>query len=175
MPLGVLEGPLLRMQPGNRCQNRVSSSISEGQIIPRSSGTVFLPKAFGDALMPVVGLQVLHLEPANLGFLFTSMAVGSVVTAIFIIPWARSRYSPQRLMTYANASLIAVCLLMGDYPLVGRSLVRAKHPELAPRTTFTPACLCRTSNKLRGSRLKQSVITSATAVPTQPAFTPRWT
>jgi MFS family permease len=64
------------------------------------------------ALMPVVGLQVLHLEPANLGFLFTSMAIGSVITAIFIIPWARSRYSPQRLITYANASLIVVCVLM---------------------------------------------------------------
>ena len=64
------------------------------------------------ALMPVVGLQVLHLEPASLGFLFTSMAIGSVITAIFIIPWARSRYLPQRLMTYANASLIVVCLLM---------------------------------------------------------------
>ena len=64
------------------------------------------------ALMPVVGLQYLHLEAANLGFLFTSMAVGSVIAAIFIIPWARSRYSPQRLMTYANASLIVVCLLM---------------------------------------------------------------
>jgi MFS family permease len=64
------------------------------------------------ALMPVVGLQELHLEPANLGFLFTSMAIGSVISSIFIIPWARSRYSPQRLTTYANASLIAVCLLM---------------------------------------------------------------
>jgi MFS family permease len=64
------------------------------------------------ALMPVVGLQVLHLEPANLGFLFTSMAIGSVITGIFILPWARSRYSPQRLMTYANASLIVVCILM---------------------------------------------------------------
>jgi MFS family permease len=64
------------------------------------------------ALMPVVGLQVLHLEPASLGFLFTSMAIGSVITAIFIIPWARSRFLPQRLMTYANASLIVVCLLM---------------------------------------------------------------
>jgi len=64
------------------------------------------------ALMPVVGLQYLHLEPANLGFLFTSMAIGSVIAAVFIIPWARSRYSPQRLMTYANGSLIVVCLLM---------------------------------------------------------------
>jgi MFS family permease len=64
------------------------------------------------ALMPVVGLQVLHLEPANLGFLFTSMAIGSVITAIFIIPWARARYSPQRLTTYADASLIVVLILM---------------------------------------------------------------
>jgi len=63
-------------------------------------------------LMPVVGLQVLHLEPANLGFLFTSMAIGSVITGIFIVPWARSRYSPERLTAYANASLILVCLLM---------------------------------------------------------------
>jgi MFS family permease len=64
------------------------------------------------ALMPVVGLEELHLEPANLGFLFTSMAIGSVVSSIFLIPWARSRFSPQRLTTYANVSLIVVCLLM---------------------------------------------------------------
>jgi MFS family permease len=65
------------------------------------------------ALMPVVGLEELHLEPANLGLLFTCMAVGSVVASIFLIPWARSRFSPQRLTTYANVSLIVVCLLMG--------------------------------------------------------------
>jgi len=64
------------------------------------------------ALMPVVGLEELHLQPANLGFLFTSMAIGSVVTSVFIIPRARSRCSPQRLTTYADASLILVCLLM---------------------------------------------------------------
>src|SRR6516162_407122 len=64
------------------------------------------------ALMPVVGLEELHLEPANLGFLFTSMAIGSVITSVFIIPRARSRCSPQRLTTYADASLIVVCLLM---------------------------------------------------------------
>jgi MFS family permease len=64
------------------------------------------------ALMPVVGLEELHLEPANLGFLFTSMAIGSVITSVFIIPRARSRWSPQRLTAYADASLILVCLLM---------------------------------------------------------------
>jgi MFS family permease len=64
------------------------------------------------ALMPVVGLEELHLDPANLGFLFTSMAIGSVISSIFLIPWGRSRFSPQRLTTYANASLIVICLLM---------------------------------------------------------------
>jgi hypothetical protein len=62
--------------------------------------------------MPVVGLHELHLEPANLGFLFTSMAIGSVLSSIFMIPWTRSRYSPQRSTNYADAFLIVVCLLM---------------------------------------------------------------
>src|SRR5260370_6594337 len=39
------------------------------------------------ALMPVVGLKVLHLSSSNLGLLFTSMGAGSVVAAVFIIPW----------------------------------------------------------------------------------------
>jgi MFS family permease len=38
------------------------------------------------ALMPVVGLKVLHLSPCNLGLLFTSMGAGSVAAAAFIIP-----------------------------------------------------------------------------------------
>ena len=39
------------------------------------------------ALMPVVGLKVLQLSSSNLGLLFTSMGAGSVVGAVFIIPW----------------------------------------------------------------------------------------
>src|SRR6516162_5012734 len=46
------------------------------------------------SLMPVIGLTELHLEASQLGFLFTSMAVGSVISGAFIIPWARARYSP---------------------------------------------------------------------------------
>jgi len=64
------------------------------------------------SLMPVVGLKELHLKASNLGFLFTSMAVGSVFSGAFIIPWARARYSPQRITTFANLVLILVCLLM---------------------------------------------------------------
>src|SRR6202040_284600 len=38
------------------------------------------------ALMPVVGLRELHLEASNLGYLFTAMAVGSVLSGAFAIP-----------------------------------------------------------------------------------------
>ncbi|MBV9105292.1 MAG: MFS transporter [Verrucomicrobia bacterium] len=44
--------------------------------------------------------------------MFTSTATGAVISSIFIIRSGRSRYSPQQLTTYANASLIVVCLLM---------------------------------------------------------------
>jgi len=39
------------------------------------------------SLMPVLGLKELHLEASHLGYLFTSQAVGSVVSGAFIIPW----------------------------------------------------------------------------------------
>jgi hypothetical protein len=43
------------------------------------------------ALMPVVGLKKLHLQPCTLGLLFTSMGAGSVLCALFVLPqekWA---------------------------------------------------------------------------------------
>ena len=42
------------------------------------------------SLMPVVGLKELRLQASELGYLFTAMAVGSVVSGSFIIPWARA-------------------------------------------------------------------------------------
>jgi MFS family permease len=64
------------------------------------------------SLMPVVGLRELHLQAADLGYLFTSMAVGSVISGSFIIPWARARYSPQRITTFADLVLLLNCCLM---------------------------------------------------------------
>ena len=59
------------------------------------------------------GLQELHLKAANLGYLFTSMVVGSVISGAFIIPWARARYSPQRITIFANLILLLnSCLMM---------------------------------------------------------------
>jgi MFS family permease len=46
------------------------------------------------ALMPVVGLQVLHLGASQLGLLFTSMGAGSVIGVVFVISWLRARFSP---------------------------------------------------------------------------------
>jgi hypothetical protein len=71
-------------------------------------------------LMPVVGLKELRLEASELGYLFTAMAVGSVTSGAFIIPWARARYSPQRITTFANLVLLLTCCLMA---LVHRPLV----------------------------------------------------
>ena len=64
------------------------------------------------ALMPVVGLKVLHLSSSNLGLLFTSMGAGSVVGAVFIIPWLRARFSPDSVTLSANLLLVLVYLLM---------------------------------------------------------------
>jgi hypothetical protein len=45
------------------------------------------------ALLPVVGLKELHVSPSNLGLLFASMGIGSVLAAVLILPWARARRS----------------------------------------------------------------------------------
>jgi Na+/melibiose symporter-like transporter len=63
------------------------------------------------ALMPVVGLKVLHLTSSNLGLLFTSMGAGSVVGAVFILPWLRARFSSDCLSFLANLLLVLVYVL----------------------------------------------------------------
>jgi MFS family permease len=64
------------------------------------------------ALMPVVGLKMLHLSSSNLGLLFTSLGAGSVVGAVFIIPWLRARLSPNHLTLAANLLLVLVYVSM---------------------------------------------------------------
>ena len=64
------------------------------------------------ALMPVVGLKVLHLSSSNLGLLFTSLGVGSVVGALIVVPWLRARLTPDCLTFLANLVLVLVYVLM---------------------------------------------------------------
>jgi MFS family permease len=64
------------------------------------------------ALMPVVLLKELALDGSSLGLVFASMGVGSVVGAIFVIPWLRSRFSTDRLMLIAQITLASIYVLM---------------------------------------------------------------
>jgi len=65
------------------------------------------------AVVPVMGLKVLHLNSGNLGLLFTSMGVGSVVGALFIAPCFRARFSTDALILSANLLVILAYVLMG--------------------------------------------------------------
>ncbi|MBV9674331.1 MAG: MFS transporter, partial [Verrucomicrobia bacterium] len=64
------------------------------------------------SLIPVVGLKQLHLSSANLGLVFTCMGAGSVTGAIFILPWARKRFSSNIVTILANVLVGVVFLLM---------------------------------------------------------------
>jgi MFS family permease len=64
------------------------------------------------ALLPVIGLKEVLMNSADLGFLFTSMGVGSVTGAIVVIPWARARFSPNVLTIFASVLLAVVFVLM---------------------------------------------------------------
>jgi MFS family permease len=64
------------------------------------------------ALLPVVGLKELRLDPSNLGLVFTSMGVGSLIGAIFILPWARRKFSSNSVTVMANLLVAVVFVLM---------------------------------------------------------------
>jgi MFS family permease len=65
------------------------------------------------AVVPVLGLEALHLNSSNLGLLFTSMGIGSVIGALVIAPWFRARYSSNTLTLSANLLVILAYVLMG--------------------------------------------------------------
>src|ERR1700756_744543 len=64
------------------------------------------------ALLPVVGLKELHLSPSNLGLLYTSMGVGSVLAAVIILSWARAHFSQNTLTRWAALLGCIVSVLM---------------------------------------------------------------
>jgi MFS family permease len=72
------------------------------------------------ALLPVVGLRQLHLSPTQLGWLFTSMGIGSVLGAVLVIPWARKTFTANVLTIVSSCLLVFVFLLMAvvRYPLL---------------------------------------------------------
>src|SRR5580700_466467 len=64
------------------------------------------------ALLPAVGLKALHLSSSHLGILFTSMAVGSLLGAVFVVPWARDHFSSNEVTILASLVIAAVYILM---------------------------------------------------------------
>jgi MFS family permease len=64
------------------------------------------------ALTPVLLLKELHLDGSSLGMVFASLGIGSVVGAVFVVPWLRSRYSSGVLVIMAQFCLSGVFLLM---------------------------------------------------------------
>jgi Transmembrane secretion effector len=64
------------------------------------------------ALLPVIGLKQLNLSASQLGLLFTSLAIGSVLGAVFVVPRMRAKFSPNDATMLATALLILVYYLM---------------------------------------------------------------
>lgn len=63
-------------------------------------------------LLPVVGLKALHLSSSSLGLLFTTMAIGSLVGAVLVMPLARERCRPNAVTILAGLLLAIVYCLM---------------------------------------------------------------
>jgi MFS family permease len=68
------------------------------------------------ALVPVVALQHLRLQASQLGLVFTSMGIGSLLGATLMLPYARAKASPNALTIFAGAILVAVIVLMAIVP-----------------------------------------------------------
>jgi MFS family permease len=68
------------------------------------------------ALVPVVALQHLRLESSQLGLVFTSLGIGSILGATLVLPYARARATPNTLTILASAILISVFVLMAVVP-----------------------------------------------------------
>jgi MFS family permease len=64
------------------------------------------------ALIPVVALRHLHLQAQQLGMVFTSLGVGSLLGATVLLPFARAKFTPNALTILAGVILILVFLLM---------------------------------------------------------------
>jgi MFS family permease len=64
------------------------------------------------ALLPVIALRELQLSAAQLGFVFTCLAVGSLVGAVFALPYLRAKISPNAITSISMAIMILVLLAL---------------------------------------------------------------
>jgi Transmembrane secretion effector len=59
------------------------------------------------ALLPVVGLKALHLDPLKLGFVYTCMGLQSLVGAVFVLEPARKKRTPKQMTVLSGIVLAA--------------------------------------------------------------------
>ena len=64
------------------------------------------------ALLPIVALRKLHFSSGELGLVFTSMGIGSLLCAVLVLPFGRPRLAPNVLTLVANMLLCAVFAVM---------------------------------------------------------------
>src|SRR4029077_2455305 len=57
------------------------------------------------ALLPVVGLKALHLDPLKLGFVYTCMGLGSLAGAVFVLEPARKKLTPNQMTVLSGIVL----------------------------------------------------------------------
>ena len=68
------------------------------------------------ALVPVVALHRLRVEASQLGLIFTSLGIGSLLGATAVLPYARRKATPNTLTILASAILVSVFILMSVVP-----------------------------------------------------------
>ena len=114
-----------RRHPQPHLENFLASFASAARYLRYTPGlqvilardTLFgLSIAVVPALVPVVALQHLRLHASELGLVFTSMGIGSLLGAILVLPYARAKATPNMLTIVASVNLVAVFLLMAVVP-----------------------------------------------------------
>ena len=62
------------------------------------------------ALLPVIALREMQLSASQLGLVFTCVGVGSLVGAVFVLPYLRERISPNAITSVSMVIMIVVLL-----------------------------------------------------------------
>jgi MFS family permease len=114
-----------RRRPQPHLENFIESFASAARYVRYTPGMqVILTRDFlfglfiaaVPALVPVVALQHLRLQASQLGMVFTSMGIGSLLGATLVLPYARAKASPNALTILAGVCLIVVLVSMSKVP-----------------------------------------------------------
>jgi MFS family permease len=114
-----------RRRPEPHLENFLESFASAARYVRYTSGMqVILARDFlfglfiavVPALVPVVALHHLRLQASQLGLVFTSMGIGSLLGATLMLPYARAKASPNALTILAGIILVVVLVLMSIVP-----------------------------------------------------------